>query len=97
MRYRIELSSSRNGFARVEVPNRVFEVEADEHIGPVWRVKLTDPSAARSGAVTVCADSANDAAWRVARAAVRAVSELTGSPIEGGLNADTREPSDNSR
>lgn len=101
MRYRIELSNGRSGFARVDLPGRVIEVEAGEHIGPVWRVKLSDqPVAQRSaggGTVTVCADSANDAVWRVARAAVRAVSELTGSPIEGELSADPRDSFNNSR
>jgi hypothetical protein len=97
MHYRIELSNSRKGFARVNLPGRVIEVEAGEHIGPVWQVRLTELSAAgqpntEARALTVCADSANDAVWRVARAAVRAVSELTGSPIEGELTADTGNP-----
>jgi hypothetical protein len=100
MRYRIELSNGRSGFARVDLPGRVIEVEADDHIGPVWRVKLSGEAGgqenAAGGTVTVCADNANDAVWRVARAAVRAVSELTGSPIEGELNADPRDSS-NSR
>ncbi|SRR5260221_3156387 len=95
MRYRIELSSSRTGFARVNLPDRVIEVEAAEHVGQVWQVKLTDQSLAGSGSVNVRADNANDAVWRVARAAVRAVSELTGSPVEGELNADPEKPSSN--
>ena len=33
--------------------------------------------------MTVRAGSAGEAVWRVARAAVRAVAEITGSPIEG--------------
>jgi hypothetical protein len=101
MRYRIELSNGRSGFARVDLPGRVIEVEAGEHIGPVWRVKLSDQPVAQGsaggGTVTVCADNANDAVWRVARAAVRAVSELTGSPIEGELSADPRDSFNNSR
>ena len=101
MRYRIELSNGRSGFARVDLPGRVIEVEADDHIGPVWRVKLSDQPAAQGntagGTVTVCADNANDAVWRVARAAVRAVAELTGSPIEGELSAGPRDSSENSR
>jgi hypothetical protein len=34
------------------------------------------------------AASANDAVWRIARAAVRAVSELTNSPLEHELRHD---------
>src|SRR5260221_6441215 len=65
MRYRIELSSSRTGFARVNLPDRVIEVEAAEHVGQVWQVKLTDQSLAGSGSVNARADNANDAVWRV--------------------------------
>jgi hypothetical protein len=97
MRYRIELSSSRKGFARINLPGRIIEVEAADHVGPVWQVRLSDQSLAGAGAVTVRADNANDAVWRVARAAVRAVSELTGSPIEGELSADSDDNSDNLR
>jgi hypothetical protein len=93
MRYRIELSSSRSGFGRINLPGRVIEVEAADHVGPVWQVRLSDPEALRSGSVTIRADGPNDAVWRVARAAVRAVSELTGSPIEGELSADSDKPS----
>jgi|HubBroStandDraft_4_1064222.scaffolds.fasta_scaffold01660_3 hypothetical protein len=102
MRYRIELSSNRNGFARINIPGRVIEVEAAQRMGAVWQVKLTEPStdgpgAVGSGAVTVRADNAHDAVWRVARAAVRAVSELTGSPIEGDLSADPEKSPSNLR
>jgi hypothetical protein len=38
--------------------------------------------------VALHADSANDAVWRVARAAVRAVSELTDSPLDDELRHD---------
>lgn len=93
MRYRIELSSDRSGFARINVPGRIIEVVAADHVGPVWQVRLTDSEALASGSVTVRADNPNDAVWRVARAAVRAVSELTGSPIEGELSADSDNPS----
>jgi hypothetical protein len=95
MRYRIELSSSRNGFARINVPGRIIEIEAADHVGPVWQVRVTDQSAAGSGAVTVRADNAHDAVWRVARAAVRAVSELTGSAIEGELGNGSEESPSN--
>ena len=89
MRYRIELSNDRSGFARINVPGRIIEIVAADHVGPVWQVRLTDSEALASGSVTVRADNPNDAVWRVARAAVRAVSELTGSPIEGELSADS--------
>ena len=39
--------------------------------------------------VALHAASANDAVWRVARAAVRAVSELTNSPIDEELRHDS--------
>jgi hypothetical protein len=91
MRYRIELSSSRNRFARINVPGRIIEIEAADHVGPVWQVRVSDASTLGSGAVTVRADNAHDAVWRVARAAVRAVSELTGSAIEGELSTASEE------
>jgi hypothetical protein len=37
------------------------------------------------GSLTVRADNADDAVWRVAQATVRAMSELTASPIEGEI------------
>jgi hypothetical protein len=101
MRYRIEISSSRSGFARVNLPGRIIEIEALDHMGPVWQVKLSDAVEGSSSPIvgpgpgTVRADNANDAVWRVARAAVRAVSELTGSPIEGELTAGSEPSSDN--
>jgi hypothetical protein len=88
MRYRIEQSRARQGFARVHLPGRIIAVEAGEHDGPIWQVSLIDLDKEGGGSVTVRADSANDAVWRVARAAVRAVSQLTGSPIEGELSAE---------
>ncbi len=82
MNYRIEVSPTRNGFARVNFPGRVFALEATRQAGPVWTVEVLDPAANAEGSVTVRADSAGDAVWRVARAAVRAVAELTGSALD---------------
>jgi len=86
MRYRIEMSPSRKGYARVNLPGRILALEANRHVGPVWLVGISDlagdaPGSA-AGSVTVRAGSAGEAVWRVARAAVRAVAEITGSPIE---------------
>ena len=88
MRYRIEMSQSRNGYARVNFPGRVFALEANRHVGPVWLVGISDlagdgAGADSEGSVTVRAGSAGEAVWRVARAAVRAVAEITGSPVRG--------------
>ena len=88
MRYRIELSRNRKGFARVQLPGRELGLEARQKVGSEWEVLVTDPSGTQSGTVAWRAADDNDAVWRVARAAVRAVSELTGSPIEGELNGD---------
>lgn len=88
MRYRIELSRTRKGFARIQLPGRELALEARQKSGSDWEVLLTDPSGSRSGSVELRAADDNDAVWRVARAAVRAVSELTGSPVEEDLNGD---------
>ena len=89
MRYRIDLSKSRNGQARVNLPGRVLGLEANRHVGPLWLVGISDlagdaPEEA-SGSVAVRADSAGEAVWRVARAAVRAVAEITGTPPENAI------------
>ena len=88
MRYRIEMSRSRRGHARVSLPGRIFALEANRHVGPVWLVGVLDLAgdAARpvaEGSVAVRAGSAGEAVWRVARAAIRAVAEITDSPVEG--------------
>lgn len=88
MRYRIELSRNRKGFARVQLPGRELGLEARQKAGAEWEVVLTDASRSQSGSIALRAADDNDAVWRVARAAVRAVSELTNSPIEGELNGD---------
>ena len=85
MQYRIEVSQSRLGYARLNFPGRIIELEATQHVGPVWMVGFLDVSGDAEGSVTVRADGANDAVWRVAQATVRAVSELTNNPIEGEI------------
>ena len=91
MQYRIEISSGREGVARIHLPGRRLELEARAHPGG-WQVAVLDPQSpppnAGDATIAVDAASANDAVWRVARAAVRAVSELTGSPIEDELRHD---------
>ena len=88
MQYRIEIANGKEGVARVHLPGRSLELEARADGGEIWRVAVTDPHAPEAGVGALRAPSANDAVWRVARAAVRALSELTGSPIEGGLRYD---------
>lgn len=87
MRYRIEVSHVRKGFARVNFPGRIIALEATQHVGPVWLVDVTDLNGNQEGSLTVRADNAGDAVWRVAQATVRAVSELTDSPIEGEIKS----------
>ncbi len=80
------------GFARVNVPGRIFALKANRHVGSVWLVWISDLAGDVAGSaakemvvgqtVTVRAASAGEAVWRVARAAVRAVAEITGSPAE---------------
>lgn len=82
MQYRIEMSPSRNGHARVNLPGRGFALAANRHVGPLWLVGILDLAGDAGGSVTVRADNAGEAVWRVARATVRAVAEKTGSPIE---------------
>jgi hypothetical protein len=94
MHYRIEMSPMGRGFARVNFPGRVIAIEASQHVGPVWLVGVTDLTRSSEGSVTVRAENAGDAVWRVARATVRAVSQLTGSPIAGEINPDTDDPND---
>lgn len=82
MQYRIEISTARRGAARIHLPGRTIELETRRLAEAEWEVSVADPSATQSGAVAVRAVSANDAVWRVARAAVRAVAELTGQPFD---------------
>jgi hypothetical protein len=90
MQYRIEISTSREGVARIHLPGRSLELEARADDGG-WQVAVVDPQQPAQFAdntVALNAASANDAVWRVARAAVRAVSELTNSPLEHELRHD---------
>ena len=92
MQYRIELSTGREGVARVHLPGRSLELEARGNAEAGWEVVVVDPQNPPRGdnanTVALSADNANDAVWRVARAAVRAVSELTDSPLDSGLRHD---------
>jgi hypothetical protein len=92
MQYRIEISSSREGVARIVLPGRSLELEARGTAAAGWEVAVVDPEEPGSdeaqNTVALFASSANDAVWRVARAAVRAVSELTNSPLETELRHD---------
>jgi hypothetical protein len=88
MQYRIEISTSREGVARIHLPGRSLELEAHADSGAGWQVAVIDPQRPADGfvnTVALDASSANDAVWRVARAAVRAVSELTNSPLDDEL------------
>ena len=91
MQYRIEISTSREGVARIHLPGRSLELEAHAEDGG-WQVAVLDPQRPAqpdaANTVALAAASANDAVWRVARAAVRAVSELTNSPIDNELRHD---------
>jgi len=87
MHYRIEISPTRNGAARVNFPGRIIALEASRHVGPVWLVSVADEDGRSEGSVTVRAESAGDAVWKVAQATVRAVAELTDNPVEGEIRA----------
>jgi len=89
MQYRIEMSPGEQGRARVNFEGRTLAIEASSHVGPVWLVAISDLTKAGQGSVTVRAPSASDAVWKVARAAVRAVAELTESQLDGEI---TEEP-----
>jgi hypothetical protein len=91
MQYRIEISTGREGLARIHLPGRSLELEAQADDNG-WKVAVVDPQhppqADAGYTVALHAASANDAVWRVARAAVRAVSELTNNPIEDELRPE---------
>jgi len=89
MQYRIEMSPARNGFARINFPGRIIALEATQHVGAVWLVGVTDLTGNQEGSVTVRADNAGDAVWRVARATVRAVAQLTNDTIEGEIKPNS--------
>jgi hypothetical protein len=85
MHYRIEISQTRKGSARLEFPGRVVELEATRRVGPVWLVGVLDATGEGAGLVTVRAANAGDAVWRVAQATIRAVAQLTDSPIDDAI------------
>ena len=93
MQYRIEISTSREGVARIHLPGRSLELEARGDAASGWQVAILDPQNPpqddAGNTVVLVANNANDAVWRVARAAVRAVSELTNSPIDEELRHDS--------
>src|SRR5580658_4149623 len=93
MQYRIELSTSREGVARIHLPGRSIELEARGDPRAGWQVAVSDPRnpppSPTANTVALFAPNANDAVWRVARAAVRAVSELTNTPLDDALRHDT--------
>jgi len=95
MQYRIEISTSREGVAKIHLPGRSLELQAHGDPAAGWQVVVVDPQHPprdeMEGAVIIDAASANDAVWRVARAAVRAVSELTDNPLEEELRHDPDE------
>lgn len=92
MQYRIEISTSREGVAKIHLPGRSLELQARGDGDAGWQVVVRDPQQPpqdeAANIVAIDAASANDAVWRVARAAVRAVSELTDSPLEDELRHD---------
>lgn len=96
MHYRIEISSSREGVARIHLPGRSLELEARGDPRAGWQVAVCDPRSPPpsrdSSTVALYASSANDAVWRVARAAVRAVSELTNTPLDDEPRSDAGAP-----
>jgi hypothetical protein len=85
MHYRIEISQTRRGVARLEFPGRVVELEATRRVGPVWLVGVLDATGEGAGSVTVRAANAGDAVWRVAQATIRAVAQLTDSPLDDAI------------
>jgi hypothetical protein len=84
MRYRIEVSQTRKGFGQVHFPGKIVALEAMENMGRFWDVTVSD-GGDQPGSISVRADSAGDAVWRVAQAVVRAISELTQTPIDGDV------------
>jgi len=95
MQYRIDISPGRQGYARVDFAGRALAIEVGSHVGPVWLVGVSDLTKPGEGSVTVRAPSANDAVWKVAQAAVRAVAELTGSRLDGDITPSHDDPPTN--
>ena len=92
MQYRIEISTSREGVAKVHLPGRSLELQARGDAAVGWQVAVVDPQQPppdeANNTIAIAAANANEAVWQVARAAVRAVSELTHSPLEDELRHD---------
>jgi hypothetical protein len=92
MQYRIEISTSREGVAKVHLPGRSLELLAHGDAAAGWQVAVIDPlqpsPSEAANIIAIDAASANDAVWRVARAAVRAISELTDNPLDDELRHD---------
>ena len=82
MPFRIEMSAAPEPAARVYLPGRQLELSAYQLGESEWQVRVADPEAVTTGIVGVSAANANEAIWRVARAAVRAVAELRGETVE---------------
>ena len=95
MQYRIEISTSRDGVAKIHLPGRSLELQARGDPAAGWRIAVVDPQNPpqdeNENTVAIAAASATDAVWRVARAAVRAVSELTDNPLDEQLRHDPNE------
>ena len=95
MQYRIEISTSRDGVAKIHLPGRSLELQAHGDPTAGWRIAVVDPQNPpqdeNENTVAIAAASATDAVWRVARAAVRAVSELTDNPLDEQLRHDPNE------
>ena len=94
MQYRIELSTTRKGAAQVHLPGRRLDLEVTREEAPAWQVCVKDSLARRSGIVELRAANAGDAVWRVARAAVKAVSELTHTPLDASSGGSPLLPLD---
>jgi hypothetical protein len=92
MQYRIEISTSREGVAKVHLPGRSLELQASGDPAAGWQVAVVDPQQPppdeTANVVVIDAANANEAVWQVARAAVRAISELTHSPLDDELRHD---------
>ncbi|MBV8889245.1 MAG: hypothetical protein JO267_04730 [Alphaproteobacteria bacterium] len=81
MQYRIEMSRRRRGIARLHLPGRRLDIEVVRTRDMAWQVAISDSLRPQAGLVELRAADASDAVWRTARAAIRALAELTGSPL----------------
>lgn len=81
MQFRIEVSAEPEPVARIHLPGRSLELSARRLGEREWQVRVADPEGA-AGVVGLAASDAKEAIWRVARAAVRAIAELSGESVE---------------